>query len=103
MTTEFKNISCTRLGKDPPIDVEPMNIEFEGSTCPIKVRQRSYSPKQLSFLKTKVQELISARDIFHNNASEWACAPLVVLKPGKEGFRFTVDLRLVNAQTKNTA
>ena len=63
--TEFKNIFCTRLGKDPPIDVETMNIEFEGFTCPIKFRQRSYSPKQLYFLKTKVHELIDAGEIFH--------------------------------------
>ena len=99
---EFKDIFRVKLGKDPPVDVEPMNIEFEGVTRPIKVRQRTYSPEQLSFLKTKVQELIDAGYIARNNASKWACALLVVPKPGKEGFRFTVDLRPVNAQTKKT-
>lgn len=30
------------------------------------------------------------------------CAPLIVPKPGKEGFRFTVDHRPLNCQTKKT-
>ena len=98
---EFKDIFRTSLGKDPPVDVEPMKIEFEGNPRPIKVRQRSYSPEQLKFLKNKVNELADAGYIVRNNTSKWACAPLVVPKPGKEGFRFTVDLRPVNAQTKH--
>ncbi len=91
-----------KLRNDPPVDVEPMNIEFEGTTRPIKVSQRTYSPEQLDFLKKKVEELIDAGYITRNNASKWACAPLIVPKPGKEGFRFTVDLRPVNTQTKKT-
>ena len=38
--------------------------------------------------------------IYRNHTSKWACAPLIVPKKGREGFRFTVDLRPVNAQTK---
>lgn len=77
-----------------------MNIQFEGSERPVKVRQRTYSPKQFVFLKKKVDELNRAGYIYRNNSSNWACAPLIVPKPGKEAFRFTVDLRPVNAQTK---
>lgn len=36
---ELKNILRMKLGKDRPVDVEPMNIEFEGATRPIKVSQ----------------------------------------------------------------
>lgn len=97
---EYKEIFRVRLGKDPAVAVEPMKIEFEGTERPIKVRQRTYSPEQLSFMKKKVNELVDAGFIYRNNSSNWACAPLVVPKPGKEGFRFTVDLRPVNAQTK---
>ena len=97
---EFKDIFRIKLGNDPPVNVEPMKIEFEGIPRPIKVRQRSYSPEQLEFLKRKVKELSDAGFITRNNASKWACAPLVVPKAGKEGFRFTVDLRPVNSQTK---
>ena len=99
---EFSDIFRIKLGQDPPVDVELMKIEFEGTTRPVKVRQRTYSPEQLDFLKAKIQELISAGFIVRNNSSKWACAPLVVPKPGKEGFRFTVNLRPVNAQTKKT-
>lgn len=102
LVSEFKDIFRIKLGKDPPVDVEPMNIEFDGNTRPVKVRMRTYSPEQLSFLKKKIEELIEAGYISRNNSSKWACAPLVVPKPGKEGFRFTVDLRPVNSQTKKT-
>lgn len=46
MVMEFYDIFRLILGKDPPVDVEPMKIEFEGSTRPVKVRQRTYSPEQ---------------------------------------------------------
>ncbi len=100
MVYEFKDIFRVKLGKDPPVNVEPMKIELEGPTRPIKVRQRTYSPEQTLFLKQKVKDLTDAGYIVRNNTSKWACAPLIVPKPGKEGFRFTVDLRPVNAQTK---
>ena len=100
LVTEFTDIFRTRLGNDPPVSVPPMIIEIEGDERPIKVRQRTYSPEQLSFLKRKVQELVKVGYIYRNNASKWACAPLIVPKEGKEGYRFTVDLRPINAQTK---
>lgn len=102
LVSEFKDIFRVKLGKDPPVEVEPMNIEFGGPTRPVKVRQRTYSPEQLTLLKSKVHELIDPGFIKRNNESKWACAPLVVPKHGKEGFRFTVDLRPVNTQTKKT-
>lgn len=101
LVNEFKDIFRIRLGNDPPVDVPPMKIEFDRPERPVKVRQRTYSPKQLTFLKNKVSELMKAGFIQKNNSSKWACAPLVVPKPGsKEGFRFTVDLRPINAQSK---
>ena len=36
---------------------------------------------------------------YSNPTSPWACAPLLVPKPGPARFRFTVDLRPVNAFT----
>lgn len=100
MVCEFKNIFRTRLVRDPPVDVDPMVIEFEVPKRSIKVRQRRYSPEQSDFLKNKVNELVAAGFVYRNNNSKWACAPVVVPKPGKEGFRFTADLCPVNAQTK---
>ena len=40
--------------------------------------------------------------IYRNNDSAWACAPLIVPKPGPDQYRFTLDLRPVNAQTVPT-
>ena len=99
------DIFRARLGDDPPVKVRPMVIEFENEPKPIKVRQRTYSPEQLEFMKKKVEELIRIGYIHRNSTWKWACAPIIVPKggtpkPGKERFRFVVDLRPINAQTK---
>ena len=57
LVMRFKDIFRIRLGNDPPVSVPPMIIEFEGSERPVKVRQRTYSPDQQSFLKKKVSVL----------------------------------------------
>ena len=100
LVMENEDIFRIRLGSDPPVDVPPMTIEFEGDEKPVAVRNRNCSPQQLDFLRKKVEELIQAGFIYRNTKTNWACAPLNVPKPGKDGFRFTVDLRTVNAQTK---
>ena len=38
--------------------------------------------------------------IFRNPNSKWACAPVIVPKIGPDGYRFTVDLRPINVQTR---
>eukprot|EP00171_Calliarthron_tuberculosum_P020848 IDg20848t1 len=86
LVKEFQDIFRVRLGADSYVDVPPMNIEFEGSEMPIKVRQRTYSPEQLEFMKKKCDELIQVGYIYCNPTSKWACAPLIVPKPGKEHF-----------------
>lgn len=83
LVNEYRDIFRVRLGCDPAVDVEPMNIELEGSERPVKVRQRTYSPEQLEFMIRKVQELIDAGFNARNNRSKWACAPIIVPKPGK--------------------
>lgn len=89
LVNEFKDIFLIKLGNDPPVCVPPMKIEFEEAERPVKVRQRTYSPEQSEFLKNKVKELTEVGFIERNHTSKWACAPLVVPKPGNEGFRFT--------------
>ncbi len=51
-------------------------------------------------MKRKCDELLEVEYIYRNRSSKWACAPLIVPKEGSEKFRFIVDLRPVNAQTK---
>ncbi len=67
---EFRDIFLVKPEDDPPVDVEPMYIEFEGTTRPIKVRQRTYSLDQLLFLKKKIEEPIDAGYITSNSASK---------------------------------
>ena len=98
---DYKDIFRIKLGNDPPVDVAPMTIEFDGKEKPVKVTTENlYSPEQLDFLKKKCEELVRAGYIYRNSSSKWACAPLIVPKQGTEKFRLTIDLRPINAQTK---
>ncbi len=89
---EYKDIFRICLGADPPVDVPPMEIKFEGTECLVKVQQRTYSPDQLDFMKKKCDELLKVGYFFRNPSSKWGCAPLIFPKDGLEEFRFTIDL-----------
>lgn len=97
---ESAEVFRLKLGNDPPVDAPPMKIEFTGEQRSVKVRQRTYSPAQLKFLKKTCNELVDLGFIYRNPTSNWACAPVIVPKPGPEEFRFTTDLNRVNIQTK---
>lgn len=43
-----------------------------------------------------MEELIQFDLVYPNSSSKWACAPLIVPKPGPSQRRFTVDLNPVN-------
>ena len=72
IVNKYKDIFRTKLGNDPPVDVPPMIIESENKEKPVKVRQRTYSPEQLKFLKKKCNELVRAGYIYRNSNSKWA-------------------------------
>ncbi len=55
MVLEYKDIFRIRLGADPPVDVPPMEIKFEGTERPVNVRQRTYSREELEFMKKEVR------------------------------------------------
>ncbi len=86
MILDFKDVFRIRLGADPPVDVPPMEIKFEKEERPLKVRQRTYSPEQLDFMKKKCDELLEVGYIYRNPSSKWPCAPLIVPKEGSEKF-----------------
>lgn len=65
----------------------------------MRVRLRNYSQDQRRFLSKFVTTLVQCKMAYFNPTSSWACAPLLVPKPGAAQFRFTVDLRLVNRFT----
>ncbi len=55
MVLEYKDIFPISLGADTLVDLPPMEIKFEGPERPVKVRQLTYSPEQLDFMKKKVR------------------------------------------------
>ncbi len=52
---DFKDIIRVCLGADHPVNVPPMEIKFEKDERPVKVRQRTYSPEQLDFMKEEMR------------------------------------------------
>ncbi len=70
MLLEYKDIFRIRLGADPPVDVPPMEIKFEGTEHPVKVRQLPYCPEQLDFMKKNCDELLNVGYIYRNPSSK---------------------------------
>lgn len=50
-------------------------------------------------MKAKIAELETLGLVYRNPTATWTSPPHIVPKPGPEKFRFTVDLRVVNAST----
>lgn len=82
-----------------PARVEPLRIELTADATPVRVKLRNYSADQRAFLKKLVTDLTTHGLVYANPTSKWACAPLLVPKPGPARWRFTVDLRPVNRFT----
>ena len=81
--------------------VQPMKIVLRKGAVPFKAKQRRYSSQQASFLRSKANQLLRIGLVCRNPSSKWASALLIVPKPNSdEQFRFTVDLRTVNAKTE---
>lgn len=78
--------------------VPPLRIYLVPDAKPIKISLRSYSQDQNNFMDEFVTDLVQLGLSYANPSSQWACAPLLVPKPGSR-YRFTVDLRPVNKFT----
>lgn len=97
---KHKKVWALKLGSQPPSKLPPMTIDLKpGANKPLRLPPRSYSPPQLEFMKTKIAELESLGLVYRNPTATWASPPHIVPKAGPEKFRFTVDLRAVNAST----
>ena len=90
------DIFRTTFSSGPPAKFPPLKIELTADAKPVKVRLRKYSQPQHAFMQKLVKKLISCGMAYYNPTSPWACAPLIVPKPGSVEFRFTVDLRPLN-------
>ncbi len=96
---EFRNIFRTKLGCDEPARLLPLVVRLKPDTKPIRAKVRRYSPAQLHFMRQKTDQYLRLGLIQRNEQSSWACAPLIVPKPGNDKFSFTVDLRPLNQKT----
>ena len=99
LLNDNKDIFRIRLGSDPPVKAPPMSIRLVPGASPVRVKLRHYSEPQQHFLRVKVQELEKLGLVKRKTQGSWACAPLLVPKPGPDKFRFTTDLRPVNKVT----
>lgn len=96
--SDHADIFRTSFSSGPPARLPLLKIELTADAKPVKVRLRNYSQAQRTFLDTFVSDLVQHGLAYPNPTSKWACAPLLVPKPGAD-FRFTSDLRPVNIFT----
>lgn len=91
-----QNVFRTGLSAGPPVKIPPLKIDLVSDARPARVKLRKYSQDQREILGKLCKKLIQCGMIYSNPSSPWACAPLLVPKPGPSLFRFTTDLRPVN-------
>lgn len=85
---------------DPPENVEPLRIQPKKNAKPFKSPQRRYAPPQRAFISHIINKLEKIGAVFKNPSARWASPALEVPKPSNDSFRFTVDVRGLNAQTE---
>lgn len=98
LLSDHVDIFRTSFSSGPPARLPPLRIELTPDAKPVKVRLRNYSQDQRDFLAKFVKDLVHHGLAYPNPTSKWACAPLLVPKPGAL-YRFTCDLRPVNIFT----
>lgn len=95
----YEDIFRTEMTADNPVAVPPMKINIQKDSTPVRFKVRRYPVEQAEFLKAFIAKLETMNFIYRNPESTWASAPLIIPKPSKERWRFTVDLRAVNKVT----
>jgi hypothetical protein len=96
IVSKYANVFWTRLGADPAVDGEPVQILPEEEVPPHRAKVRRCRPLQLAFLASRVEELERLGVVEQNTNSRWASVPHSVPTSNAEGSRLTVDLRQVH-------
>ncbi|KAH9117954.1 hypothetical protein LEN26_012317 [Aphanomyces euteiches] len=100
LLVKYEDVFRLKLGRDPPVKVEPLRVTLKADAKPVRCKARRYSKEQREFMAKHVDELQAAGLCYRNPRSKWCSAPLIVKKPDANEFRMTVDVRPVNAQTE---
>ena len=70
------------LGRDAPVDIQPMKVRLKENAVPVKSKARRYPPEHRTFMASHLQELEAAGLVFRNAKSRWTSPPLIVKKEG---------------------
>jgi hypothetical protein len=54
---EYRDVFRVSFAKDPPIDVEPMEIKLQEGARPVMARSRCYPPLHRKYLQEHMEEL----------------------------------------------
>lgn len=124
-----RDVWRVKLRGDPPARVTPLKVEVQTGAAPVRARPRRYTPEAKAFMKEFTDLLVKYGLAYRNPNARWASPVNPVLRPKKvktekepadgehkaddalgtrtaepeepliKRYRFTVDLRRVNAVT----
>ena len=97
----YADVWRIKLGNDPPAKVAPMEVTYDTTVEPIKLRNRKYPLKHREFLDYHCRMLEEYGLAFENPRARFVSPALVVPKVSvpddiRTDFRFTVDSREAN-------
>ena len=93
---KFADVFCP-IGKYPgTAHITPMEIPTDGSPAFSRMHRRS--PKESDWIDLEVDKML-VDEVVQPSSSPWA-SPVVVVKKKDSSYRFCVDYRSVNGQTK---
>jgi hypothetical protein len=98
--TEYEDVFRLKLSADPPANEKPIVIKLCDGAEPVRMPARKNSPPRLKRMSDEIRELEELNLLYKNSEAERASPPLILLKPGPNQYRMTVDLRVPNASTK---
>jgi hypothetical protein len=105
---EKYDIWRTKLEKDPPAKVPPMEIKLKKDTPIIHAKSRRYPPLYQKFLKQRFNQLEELGYVYKNNKARFSSAVHVVPKTNStiesaDDLRYTADLKNINKWVEPTA
>jgi hypothetical protein len=68
------------LGRDAPVDIEPLQVRLKPDAVPVKSKNRIYPQEHRDFMARHMKELTDAGLCYRNNKSRWTSPPLIVKK-----------------------
>lgn len=100
---EYKDVFRIKLGADPPVKIEPLQVHLKPDVKPPRAKPRKLPPLQTEFIRRRIKELQKFGLIYRNPKARYASPVHVVKKKLNptwenldEAFRWTGDFVAVN-------